>query len=120
MADDLSNDFLNWEDVPPPDATWAVILRFAGTFSAYRELGSTEAVALVARRRRKSGLKSRRLESLTELRTCLFWEARHWHWTGLGPEPEPRQMEYIRSLIERIRLRVAERNTRKLRRHPAR
>ncbi len=43
-------------------------------------------------------------QTLTDLRTCLFFEARRWK--HYEKEPSKKGMEYIRALVEAIRMRV--------------
>lgn len=90
-------DELKPADVPGPKARWSTISRFALTFDGVRYHGSFEKCAAIA--------NIRRSRSLTDLRTCLFFEQRRWHHFGYPPGPEA--MEYIRGLVARIRQRLA-------------
>ena len=47
-------------------------------------------------------------QSLTELRTCLFFEARRWR--HLEKKPTKAGLEYVHQLVEAIRLRVQTKN----------
>lgn len=85
------------DDVPNPGAPWEQIIEFAHTFDAYEALGSFEASAEIA--------NSRRHESLTDLRTCLFFEARRWR--HFGEDPEGEDLAYIQSVVEKIRAKVS-------------
>lgn len=48
---------------------------------------------------------SRRHSTLTDLRTCLFFEQRRWRHHGEAPDAEG--MAYIRDLMEQIHERVS-------------
>ena len=94
----IQNDALKLSDIPPDDAEWKTIVPFAHTFNAYKAHGSFATVAKIA--------NERRCENLTDLRTCLFFEQRRWRHFGTAPNAE--NMKYIRSLVNRIRLAVAD------------
>jgi hypothetical protein len=96
----ISNKDLSLLSIPNPDASWAEMGEFALTFDGYKVWGSFEKCAEIA--------NSRRHESLTDLRTCLFFEQRRWRHFGENPVEET--MVYIRSLVEEIRSMVAKRN----------
>jgi hypothetical protein len=82
--------------LPPATADWYAIGRFALTFDGYERWGSLERCQEVALARRQG--------TLTELRTCLFFEQRSWR--NQGEHPDEEGMRYIRSLLEQIRVRV--------------
>lgn len=92
----IPNNLLRADKLPPPDATWEEIGRFALTFDGYKNCGIFEACAEVA--------NARRTESLSDLRTCLFFEQRRWR--HVGDEPGGEDLRYIRALLEQIRRRV--------------
>jgi hypothetical protein len=96
----ISNMQLRADKLPPPDADWEAIQRFALTFNGYTYWGSFERCSEIA--------NARRGETLTELRTCLFFEQRRWRHFGYSPDEE--SMAYIRRLLEQIRARVAAAN----------
>ena len=83
--------------IPENDANWYVISMFALQFDGYKECGSCEACAAIA----NAGLDT----TLTELRICLFFEDRRWR--HFGEDPDEANMVYIRSLVEKIRDKVA-------------
>ena len=83
-------------DIPSPDADWSTISEFALTFNAYEALGSLEACAEIA--------NARKAATLTDLRTCLFFEQRRWR--HFGEKPDASSMEYIRGILERIRAKI--------------
>lgn len=93
---EISNRDLQLADIPPPDAEWNEIGRFALTFNGYEHWGSFEKCAEVANRRLDG--------SLTELRTCLFFEQRRWR--HFGYEPDEETMAYIRGIVEKIRRKI--------------
>ncbi len=91
--------------MPAPDAGWHEIGRFALSFNGYEWCGSFGKCAEVGDR----GLEGFREtgavpESLTELRTCLFFEQRRWRHFGL--DPDYRAMCYISALLQAIREKV--------------
>jgi hypothetical protein len=93
MLDLIPNESLRESDVPSPDASWDEIWTFALTFDGYAAHGSFDACAEIANQRRH--------ETLSELRTCLFFEQRRWR--NYWGQPEGDDSQYIRSLVEGIR-----------------
>jgi hypothetical protein len=93
----ITNGDLLLADIPKPDSDWGDILPFAHSFDGYMVMGSFEACATVANQRRH--------DTLTELRTCLFFEARRWR--HFGEDPDPSEMEYIHGLLNQIRDKIA-------------
>lgn len=83
--------------LPGSATSWDEIQRFALTFDGYEHCGSSEACAAVA--------NARKADSLSDLRTCLFYEQRRWR--HFGEEPDTKAMTYIKSVLEQIRDRVA-------------
>jgi hypothetical protein len=98
----IPNTHLQAMKMPPPDADWDLIQRFALTFDGYKYCGSFDRCAEIANRRRHGGGGG---ESLSELRSCLFFEQRRWRHFGYAPDAEG--MRYICGLLEEIRGRVA-------------
>lgn len=94
---EIVNRNLRLSNIPNPDANLGEISEFALTFDGYNVWGSFEKCAEIA--------NSRNHGSLTNLRTCLFFEQRRWHHFGKYPNDD--SMAYIRSLIEKIRNMVA-------------
>jgi hypothetical protein len=92
----ISNEQLRTADVPEPTADWSTISTFALSFDGYGVHGSFERCAEIA--------NAHRTESLTDLRTCLFFEQRRWR--HFGERPHGDAMVYIRKLLERIRQRI--------------
>ena len=96
MTQDLANSELTPADIPSFKEAWARIEPFALTFDGFKYWGSVEKCAEVAHDRRPG--------SLTELRTCLFYEARRWKLAGKSPDAA--SMKYIRALVYAIREKV--------------
>jgi hypothetical protein len=99
QADDTPRSIqksLTTEDLPGPLADWSTISAFALTFDAYALIGS-EACAKIA--------NARKSETMTDLRTCLFFEQRRWR--HFGEDPDPSTMEYIHGIVEKIRIKLA-------------
>lgn len=93
---EIANAELTLADVPAAEADWETIQRFALTFDGYAASGSSDKCAEVANARRHG--------SLTELRTCLFFEQRRWR--HFGEDPDAEAMQYIRDVLGKIRSRV--------------
>jgi hypothetical protein len=92
----IANRDLVVSRIPKQDADWSTIAEFALTFNGYEHHGSFERCAEIA--------GARRVNTLTELRTCLFFEQRSWR--NAGEEPGEVAMIYIRSLVEKISAKV--------------
>jgi hypothetical protein len=89
----IANKDLRLSDVPKDAKHWG---EFALTFDGYEQHGGFAGCAAIANKRKP--------KTLTEFRTCLFFEQRrHRHF---GTEPEREAMAYIKSLLEGIRDRV--------------
>jgi hypothetical protein len=93
---ELSNAALRLEHIPDEAAGWRKIGAFALTFDGYAAWGSFEACAAIAQERRG--------ETLTELRTCLFFEQRRWR--HFGEDPDAATMAYLHAVIAKIRAHV--------------
>lgn len=85
--------------MPLPDADWLAINEFALAFDGYQYWGSFDKCADIA--------NARLNRTLTELRTCLFFEQRRWRHLDCDPDPEAEA--YIRILIEKIRRKIISR-----------
>jgi hypothetical protein len=96
MTELITNEQLTVKNIPSPKAKWLAIQDFALTFDGYDYWGSFEKCADVA----NAGLCT----TLTELRTCLFFEQRRWRHFDENPDREA--MKYIRGLVEEIRGKV--------------
>lgn len=94
----VPNHALEREMIPDSDATWGEIQRFALSFDGYKVHRSFKKCAEIANDRRR--------ESLSDQRTCLFFDQRRRH--HFGGEPDEETLVYIRSLVEEIKARVIE------------
>ncbi len=115
MFDELSNEQLRPEHVPPRDAPWhPTIAEFALTFNGYEAMGNR--LFKYAERRFETWKKDRSLpRDLLHLRACLFMEQRAVWWSEhpyapAGPTPD--QFAYAHALIDAIRILVAKRAVR--------
>ena len=107
MRGEIANAELSESDLPPPEAGWREIGRFALSFNGYEAWGSFQKCADVANRWADDFRATATLpDSLNELRTCLFFEQRRWRHFGFDPDEEA--MRYISALVEEIRKRVCE------------
>ena len=103
--DKIPNTQLIESDIPANRSGWKKIQPFAFTFNGYDYWGSFKKCREVA----QHGLDMYRAQqdltqSLTELRTCLFFEARRWK--HFEKNPSRKGMDYIHALVEAIRVRV--------------
>lgn len=86
----IPNKDLKLSDLPDRHADWQ---DFALTFHGYEIHKSFEACAKIANRQAP--------KTLTEYRTCLFFEQRRWR--HFGEVPKGKDLAYIRSLLDGIR-----------------
>lgn len=101
----IPNSQLIEKDIPSSKATWKKILPFALTFNGYEHWGTFKKCREVA----QQGIvlykgKKQLTLSLTDLRTCLFFEAMRWK--HYEKEPTKQGLEYIHALSDAIRVRV--------------
>lgn len=89
----IPNEKLTIADVPAVNDDWETISEFALTFDGYNAWGSFEKCAEIANAHKHS--------SLSELRTCLFFEQRRWR--HFGETPHEDAMAYIRDVVSKIR-----------------
>jgi hypothetical protein len=92
----VPNKLLEFSKIPGEEARWEEIERFALTFDGYKHWGGSEKCGEIANARRQS--------TMSELRTCLFFEQRRWRHFGYPPDADA--MQYIRGLLEQIRART--------------
>lgn len=105
MLETIANRDLQYAHLLPDNADWWQIAEFALTFDGYSHWGSFDKCAEIANRWAAAYAEERATpESLTELRTCLFFEQRRWRHFGDSPDDE--SMPYIRALVKGIRNRV--------------
>jgi hypothetical protein len=106
MPAEIANADLTEHDVPSSKADWHQIGKFALSFDGYSHWGSFGECAEIGNRWAKAYAEGQTLpDSLTDLRTCLFFEQRRWRHYGWDPDEEA--MHYIRALVEAIRRKVA-------------
>ncbi len=106
MSREITNEGLEIGDVPASDTGWNQIGGFALTFDGYNHWGSFEKCAEIGNRWAKAYAEGQTLpDSLTDLRTCLFFEQRRWR--HYGWEPDEEAMRYIRALVEAIHHKVS-------------
>jgi len=105
MFDEIANADLSESNIPVPSAEWHRIAEFALTFDGYGYRGSFEKCAEVANQAAEAYARQQVLpDSLTELRTCLFFEQRRYHHFGQSPDEQAKG--YIRALVQGIRQKV--------------
>jgi hypothetical protein len=92
----VPNSKLREVDLPPNDATWWAIQEFALSFDGYAYWGSFERCAEIANTQDHA--------TLTNLRTCLFFEQRRWR--HFGEEPDDATMKYVHEILVNIRAMV--------------
>lgn len=97
MSNELANTELTPADIPSFKEAWPRIEPFALTFDGFKYWGSVEKCAEVAH--------EKRMATLTDLRTCLFYEARRWRMEGKAPDIV--SLRYIRALVYAIREKVS-------------
>lgn len=102
-ASDLPASDLPAVDADDPtylaDGTYQV---FAYTFNGYQALGN--ACGPFANKARRRWQKRGELPAtLTELRSCLFFERRRWTWTAAGSSDRPFATAYVRALVDAMR-----------------
>jgi hypothetical protein len=101
----IPNSLLIEKDIPSRRAAWKNILPFAHTFNGYEYCGSVKKCREIARHGIVLHKSNQDLEqSLTDLRTCLFYEARRWK--HLEKTPNKAALAYVHALVEAIRVRV--------------
>ena len=101
----IPNSQLIENDIPSGRASWKKILPFALTFNGYEYWGTFEKCREIAKQGIGLFRSNEQLsQSLTDLRTCLFYEARRWR--HLEKNPSKEGMEYIHALVGAIRVRV--------------
>ncbi len=100
----ICNQDLTLENVPNFNDDWLVIGRFALSFDGFDFWKSFNKCADVADKC-YSDFFNKKNVTLTELRTFLFFEQRRWN--HFGDEPNEEAINYIRSLVEKIRKKVS-------------
>lgn len=88
----IPNGRLTLDLIPEPESSLTAIWTFALTFDGYDEWGFHMCAQIA---------NARLSETLTELRTCLFFEQRRCR--HLDMEPDPAVMDYICGVLQSIR-----------------
>jgi len=88
----IPNDALTLEMIPPKNALWNDIALFSLTFNGYQKSGSFNRCTEVA--------DSANPKTLSDLRSCLYFEQRRW--TCLQKRPDREAMEYIHGLLDKM------------------
>lgn len=102
---EITNAHLTEKDITPSEANWNIISAFALTFNGYAHWGSAQKCGKIANDSVSAWQEKKILPpSLTDLRTCLFFEQRRWHHFGYDPDKET--MIYIHALVEAIRSKI--------------
>ncbi len=103
----IPNSQLIEKDIPSKRASWSKIESFALTYNGYTQWGSFKKCREVAKQGIGQYKENKELnQSLTDLRTCLFFEARRWK--HFEKTPNKNGLNYVHALVEAIRTRVAE------------
>ncbi|MHB8778213.1 MAG: hypothetical protein ACYC6R_10690 [Anaerolineales bacterium] len=103
----IPNSQLIEKDIPSKRASWSKIESFALTYNGYTQRGSFKKCREVAKQGIGQYKENKELnQSLTDLRTCLFFEARRWK--HFEKTPNKNGLNYVHALVEAIRTRVAE------------
>jgi hypothetical protein len=99
----IPNEKLEKADVPDVTAPWLEIEMFALTFNGYEAFPGDECASLANRVIDEFSKGPKILETLTitELRTCLFFEQRRWHHSDWFPDADGKT--YIGALLNSIR-----------------
>jgi hypothetical protein len=90
----ILNKDLQLSQIPAPESDYSGIEKFALTFNGYEVPNCAEMA------------NSRSAKSLTDLRAALFFEQRRYRHFGHPPEGD--DLEYVRSLVQEITVRVGE------------
>lgn len=88
----IPTESLYLDYIPKQDASVMEIMIFGSSFDGYMYWGSFEECAKVANEQRQA--------TITELRTCLFFELRRWRHFGETPDEEA--VTYWREIVRKI------------------
>jgi hypothetical protein len=107
----ILNGELNTTNLPPPQASFDEVSRFALTFDGYEYCGSLKNCTKVANRIAQFYIEGKNLAgSLSDLRAALFWEQRRVRnqcCGGLSYDEEEKEREqsltYMHAIVEKIR-----------------
>jgi len=104
--DEIPNESLMASAVPPVTASWHAIVGFALTIDGYKAIGQKECAKLGNRVKNTFSKNPASVEtlSLTELRSCLFFEQRRFN--HFGHEPQDTDRIFINTLLEAIQKKI--------------
>ncbi len=105
LLEPIPNSDLTESHLPAADASWESICEFALSFDAVGAWGQLEKAVFLGRQNARI-YQSRGIfpDTLTELRTCLWFQRSYWR--RYGAEPDEPAMIYILALLDRIREKV--------------
>ena len=103
--ENIPNEKLTIKCIPTPNMSWWEISEFALTFDGYGYWDGTGAFGKFANEAQENWKQSGKLPaSLSELRSCLFFEQRRFHHFGMPPDGE--DLDYSKALLRAIREKV--------------
>ncbi len=98
----IPNQELHLDDISEDVSDWGEFIKFALTFNGYEAAGSLEKCIEIG--------KAKKDDTLTNLRICLFYEARKDYWTrGFGPDgysPDEESARDINQMLDKIRTKI--------------
>lgn len=98
---EIPNSKLKPSHIPKPGTDWRNIERFALSYNGYEHYGEEcGEFANKVRHEYESTTKLRDRLTLSELRTCLFFEQRRYRWAA--EDPTAKDMPYISELLTAI------------------
>ncbi len=87
----IANTDLRPENIPSPASDMETIFEFAQSFDGYERWGSERCGEIA---------NAKKHRTLTEVRTCLFYE--HRRYRHMDATPRMREELYIRGLVQKI------------------
>jgi len=112
MIDELHNTDIRLEQIPSATSDFSKIWEFALTFDGYSRIKDIGVFANKTAFEFAVDQSTAEKLSLTELRSCLFYEQRRYrHSLPMEDEPEGLEREYISSLLTEITKRVENHHT---------
>ena len=101
MSREISNEELKLQDLPEDVTPLNTFWLFCHTFNGY-EAFNNEGCGLMANKALQTWENEQSLpQDLSELRGCLFFEARRWR--HFGYDPDPQTLFYLKALLEALR-----------------
>ena len=109
--DEIASQDLRITDIPDP-VDFQGILRFAHTYDGYQNFAGSAECGDFANKFSNQYHENKTLpEDLTDLRTCLFYEARRLRFVTMGGDESREIKDYMAALVTKIRDIVASRET---------